>query len=60
VEREYSAVTSLDTINSIVSLPSFAVSSELPPIDDSELAAWLEAEGSFGGISPGPVGSLGS
>jgi hypothetical protein len=33
---------------------------ELPPMSDSELAAWLEAEGSFGGISPNPVGSSGS
>ncbi|PQE29376.1 hypothetical protein CJF32_00003116 [Rutstroemia sp. NJR-2017a WRK4] len=33
---------------------------ELPPMSDSELAAWLEAEGSFGGTSPNLVGSSGS
>jgi hypothetical protein len=33
---------------------------ELPPMSDSELAAWLEAEGSFGGISPSQIGSSSS
>jgi hypothetical protein len=32
---------------------------ELPPMSDSELAAWLEAEGSLNGISPNLVGSSG-
>jgi hypothetical protein len=33
---------------------------ELPPISDSELAAWMEAVGSVDGISPNPVGNSGS
>jgi hypothetical protein len=33
---------------------------ELPLISNSELATWLEAESSFGGISPNPIGSSGS
>jgi hypothetical protein len=39
-----------------VDLSSF----ELPPMSDSEMAAWLEAEGSFGGISPNQLGSSSS
>src|SRR4051812_22676700 len=33
---------------------------ELPPMSDSELAAWMEAVGSVDGISPSLVGSSGS
>jgi hypothetical protein len=33
---------------------------ELPPISDSELAAWMEAIGSIDGISPSLIGSSGS
>jgi hypothetical protein len=33
---------------------------ELLLISDSELAAWIEAKGSFGGISPNQLGSSSS
>jgi hypothetical protein len=53
-------VASIVAASSAVGFPSSAASFELPPMSDSELAAWWAAEGSPGGTSPNPLGSSGS